>query len=107
MDASPISIVEVGPRDGLQNELSFVPTETKIKLIDMLSESGLKFIEVTSFVSSEAIPQLSDSAIVFQSIKKPSHIHFSALVPNERGMQDALAAGVKEIAIFTAASETF
>jgi hydroxymethylglutaryl-CoA lyase len=102
-----VTIIEVGPRDGLQNELAFVDSKTKIKLINMLSQSGLKHIEVTSFVSAKAIPQLADNKQVFDSIQKPQGIFFSALVPNERGMQQALAANVKEIAIFTAASESF
>lgn len=102
-----VTIIEVGPRDGLQNEPSFVATEDKIKLINMLSESGLTQIEVTSFVSPKAIPQLSDNEAVFQQIKKPEQISFSALVPNEHGMHQALKANVKEIAIFTAASESF
>ncbi|ARG98085.1 hydroxymethylglutaryl-CoA lyase [Legionella micdadei] len=102
-----VTIVEVGPRDGLQNEPSFLPTETKVELINLLSESGLKNIEVTSFVSPKAIPQLADNEAVFAAIDKASHIHYSALVPNERGMLKALEVGVKEIAVFTAASETF
>ncbi|WP_419419104.1 hydroxymethylglutaryl-CoA lyase [Legionella sp. D16C41] len=102
-----VTIVEVGPRDGLQNELLFVTTETKIALINQLSQTGLKNIEVTSFVSAKAIPQFVDSEIVFKSINQPADIHFSALVPNERGMLKALSLGVKEIAVFTAASETF
>jgi len=102
-----VTIVEVGPRDGLQNESVFVATKTKIDLINQLSQSGLKHIEVTSFVSEKAIPQLADNEAVFNGINKPLSMHFSALVPNERGMIKALACNVKEIAIFTAASETF
>ncbi|HHF7348069.1 TPA: hydroxymethylglutaryl-CoA lyase [Legionella feeleii] len=102
-----VTIVEVGPRDGLQNESSFVTTESKVELINLLSQSGLKHIEVTSFVSAKAIPQLADNETVFTSITKPAGIHYSALVPNERGMLKALEAGVKEIAVFTAASEAF
>lgn len=102
-----VTIVEVGPRDGLQNESSFVTTESKVELINLLSQSGLKHIEVTSFVSAKAIPQLADNETVFTSITKPAGIHYSALVPNERGMSKALEAGVKEIAVFTAASEAF
>ncbi|WP_131782288.1 hydroxymethylglutaryl-CoA lyase [Legionella gresilensis] len=102
-----VTIVEVGPRDGLQNELSFVTTETKIALINQLSQTGLQYIEATSFVSAKAIPQFVDSEMVFNSINKPNGVHFSALVPNERGMLKALSLGVKEIAVFTAASETF
>jgi hydroxymethylglutaryl-CoA lyase len=102
-----VTIVEVGPRDGLQNEPSFVATPTKIEFINLLSQSGLQHIEVTSFVSAKAIPQLADNEDVFRAIDKPTGVHFSALVPNERGMEMALAAGIKEIAIFTAASELF
>ncbi|KTD26142.1 hydroxymethylglutaryl-CoA lyase [Legionella lansingensis] len=102
-----VTIVEVGPRDGLQNESSFVATETKVELVNLLSQSGLQHIEVTSFVSAKAIPQLADNEVVFTTINKPEPIHFSALVPNERGMQKALEVGAKEIAVFTAASESF
>ncbi|STX52232.1 hydroxymethylglutaryl-CoA lyase [Legionella busanensis] len=102
-----VTIVEVGPRDGLQNEPSFVTTETKIALINQLSQTGLKYIEATSFVSAKAIPQFVDSDVVFNSINKPNGVQFSVLVPNERGMLKALSLGVKEIAVFTAASETF
>lgn len=101
------TIIEVGPRDGLQNESVFVPTATKIEFINELSKTGLKTIEVTSFVSPKAIPQLADNTQVFQNIKKPPSVSFSALVPNEIGMKKAIAAGVKEIAVFTAASDTF
>ena len=102
------TIIEVGPRDGLQNEASFVPTAKKIELINQLSQSGLSHIEITSFVSPKAIPQLADNQAVALGIaKKPDTVHFSALVPNNIGMQQAVNAGIKEIAIFTAASETF
>lgn len=104
---SSVSILEVGPRDGLQNELKFVPTKKKIELINLLSETGLENIEVTSFVSPKAIPQLADNVEVFKSIIKPARINFSALVPNLKGMQQAIDSGVTEIAIFTAASESF
>ena len=104
---SKVTLIEVGPRDGLQNESLFVPTSCKVELINSLAQSGLQHIEVTSFVSAKAIPQLADGEEVFRAIDKPANIHFSALVPNEQGMQKALAAGVKEIAIFTAASEQF
>lgn len=101
-----VILLEVGPRDGLQNEAHFVPTKHKIDFINLLSQTGLQHIEVTSFVSPKAIPQLADSELVFQNIDKSS-IHFSALIPNEQRMQQALGVGVKEIAIFTAASESF
>ncbi|CAM4438500.1 MAG: 3-hydroxy-3-isohexenylglutaryl-CoA/hydroxy-methylglutaryl-CoA lyase [Legionella sp.] len=102
-----VTIIEVGPRDGLQNESAFVSSKHKIELINALSQTGLEYIEVTSFVSAKAIPQLADNQEVFRAINKAPSIHYSALVPNERGMQKALEAGVKEIAIFTAASEAF
>lgn len=107
MKQPEVIILEVGPRDGLQNEASFVPTKSKIALIDLLSQTGLQHIEVTSFVSRKAITQLSDAAEVYRSIQKPSQLHYSVLIPNEQGMQQAIRAGVKEIAIFTAASESF
>ena len=102
-----VTIIEVGPRDGLQNESSFVPTNYKVELINLLSQSGLKHIEVTSFVSEKSIPQLADNDAVYKAINKVSGISYSTLVPNERGMQNALSVGVKEIAVFTAASELF
>jgi hydroxymethylglutaryl-CoA lyase len=102
-----VTLIEVGPRDGLQNEPVFVPSKQKIELINQLSQTGLTHIEVTSFVSAKAVPQLADNLDVFNAINKPKHIHYSALVPNERGMQDAIKAGLKNIALFTAASESF
>lgn len=102
-----VTIVEVGPRDGLQNEAVFVDTQHKIEFVNLLSQSGLSHIEVTSFVSPKSIPQLADGIAVYSNIQKPESVHFSALVPNEIGMKNALQAGVKEIALFTAASETF
>lgn len=102
-----VTLIEVGPRDGLQNEATVVPTSTKIKFIDALSKSGLQEIEVTSFVSSKRIPQLQDNTAVCKAIHAAPNQIFSALVPNEQGMHNALAAGIKKIAIFTAASETF
>lgn len=102
-----VTIVEVGPRDGLQNESLFVPTATKIDLINRLSETGLRNIEVTSFVSPRAIPQLADNEAVFRGIEQAPGIRYSALIPNEQGMKTALAIGVSAIAVFTAASETF
>jgi hydroxymethylglutaryl-CoA lyase len=107
MTQTDVVLLEVGPRDGLQNETNFVPTKHKIEFINLLSQTGLQHIEATSFVSPKAIPQLADSELVFRAIQKPSDIHFSALIPNEQRMQQALQVGVKEIAIFTAASESF
>lgn len=102
-----VTIIEVGPRDGLQNEPSFVASAAKIELVNLLSQSGLEHIEVTSFVSAKSIPQLADSDLVFKAIEKNPLVHYSTLVPNERGMEKALEVGVKEIAVFTAASELF
>lgn len=102
-----VYIYEVGPRDGLQNERQFISTETKIELINALSDTGLKHIEVTSFVNPEKIPQLADHLEVYKEIQKKPGICYSALVPNQKGMEKALLAGVQQIAIFTAASETF
>lgn len=102
-----VHITEVGPRDGLQNEPTFVSTEKKIDFINQLSITGLHAIEVSSFVSPKSIPQLVDSHDVYQKINKNTSVTYSALVPNELGMQHALEVGVKKIAVFTAASETF
>jgi len=101
-----VTVVEVGPRDGLQNEAEFVPTEKKIELIQCLSKTGLNRIEITSFVHPKAIPQLRDSEEVVRKVGKRSDIVFSTLVANEKGLERALAAGVEEIAIFVSASET-
>ncbi|VEG92382.1 hydroxymethylglutaryl-CoA lyase [Legionella spiritensis] len=102
-----VTIVEVGPRDGLQNEPSFVATENKINWINELSQTGLQRIEVTSFVSPRAIPQLSDNEQVYEAIEKYPSVRYSALIPNTKGLTRAIAAGVREIAVFTAASEAF
>jgi hydroxymethylglutaryl-CoA lyase len=102
-----VTVVEVGPRDGLQNEKTTVPTEAKIRFIDLLSESGLPVIEATSFVSPRAVPQLADADTVFPAIRKAPGVRYPVLVPNVRGMARALAAGVCEVAVFTAASESF
>jgi hydroxymethylglutaryl-CoA lyase len=100
-----VTIVEVGPRDGLQNEAQFVPTEQKVELIERLSETGLKRIEVTSFVHPKAIPQLQDSEEVVKKIQSKPGIIYSTLVPNEKGLERALASNIKEIALFVSASE--
>ncbi|MDQ2784229.1 MAG: hydroxymethylglutaryl-CoA lyase [Chloroflexota bacterium] len=102
-----VRIVEVGPRDGLQNEPVFVPTADKLRFIDLLSDAGLPVVEATSFVSPQAIPALADADQVFPAITKRPGTRYLALVPNLRGLDRALAAGVREIALFTAASETF
>jgi hydroxymethylglutaryl-CoA lyase len=102
-----VKIVEVGPRDGLQNEKSVISAADKIKFIDLLSDTGLKTIEATSFVSPKWIPQLADADEVYKGIRKKAGVSYPVLVPNEKGMERALAAGVREIAVFTAASESF
>lgn len=102
-----VKIYEVGPRDGLQNEKSVISTDIKISLIDRLSMSGLKHIETTSFVSPKAIPQLADHSEVMSGIERLNGVSYPVLVPNEKGMQGAIDAHVKNIAIFTGASETF
>jgi hydroxymethylglutaryl-CoA lyase len=102
-----VTIYEVGPRDGLQNEKQSVPTEAKIRYIDLLSASGLRFIEATSFVSPQAIPQLADAGEVMRGIGRAEGVRYPVLVPNARGMERALEAGVTDIALFTAASESF
>jgi isopropylmalate/homocitrate/citramalate synthase len=100
-------IVEVGPRDGLQNEPQPIPTPTKLEFIRLLVDAGLRDIEATSFVHPEAIPQLADAAEVAGQLPATSSVRFSALVPNRKGLDRALEAGLKRIALFTAASETF
>ncbi|MFT3791990.1 MAG: hydroxymethylglutaryl-CoA lyase [Rudaea sp.] len=102
-----IRIVEVGPRDGLQNEKTVVPTATKIELIDRLSATGLRTIEATSFVSPKWVPQLADAAEVYASIHKRPGVRYPVLVPNLQGYERAREVGVEEIAVFTAASEAF
>src|SRR5436853_5082588 len=102
-----VKIVEVGPRDGLQNEADIIPTSAKIEFINLLSESGLSVIEATSYVSPKWIPQLVDHSNVFQQITKKENITYPVLVPNVRGFRNALQDGVKEIAVFTSPSETF
>jgi hydroxymethylglutaryl-CoA lyase len=102
-----ITIYEVGPRDGLQNEKLVVPTAAKVRYIDLLTAAGLPVIEATSFVSPKAIPQLADAADVMAGISRHPTTRYPVLVPNERGMHRAIEAGVREVAVFTAASETF
>ena len=102
-----VRIVEVGPRDGLQNEKAIVPTADKIALIDRLSATGLGTIEATSFVSPTWVPQLADAAEVFAGIRRREGVAYPVLVPNERGYERARAAGATEVAVFSAASEAF
>jgi hydroxymethylglutaryl-CoA lyase len=102
-----VRIVEVGPRDGLQNEKALIPTEQKIQFINLLAEAGLPVVEATSFVSPRAIPQLSDASVVMAGITRLPATSYPVLVPNLKGMERALAAGVRAVAVFTAASESF
>jgi hydroxymethylglutaryl-CoA lyase len=101
-----VTVYEVGPRDGLQNEARSVPTADKIAFIHALEDTGLKYIEITSFVSPQWIPQLADNAEVARGVRKKEGCTLTALVPNKRGLDGALAAGMKEIAVFLSASET-
>ena len=102
-----VTIFEMGARDGLQNERAVISTDDKVRYIDLLSETGLKWIEATSFVSPKAIPQLADAAEVFARIRKASGVRYPVLVPNIKGYDRAKAAGADAIAVFTAASEHF
>lgn len=102
-----VKIVEVGPRDGLQNEARIVPTEVKIGLIDRLSETGLAAIEAASFVSPKWMPQMADGLQIMNSINRRPGVSYPVLVPNLKGLETAIEAGAEEIAIFGAASETF
>jgi hydroxymethylglutaryl-CoA lyase len=102
-----VRVVEVGPRDGLQNESKTVPTDSKVAFVDALSDAGYEEIEVSAFVSPQWVPQLADAEEVFARIRRKDSTVYSALVPNERGLERALGAKVRKIAVFTAASETF
>ena len=102
-----VQVVEVGPRDGLQNESTIVSTEDKVRFIELLAQSGLKRIEATSFVHPRAIPQLADAAEVMTKLTGHKGVRYSALVPNQRGMERALRAGLTEVAVFTGATDTF
>lgn len=105
--ADRVRIVEVGPRDGLQNEKTIIPASTKIELINRLSATGLRSIEATSFVSPKWVPQLADAAEVFAAIDKNPQTSYPVLVPNLQGYQRAREVGATEVAVFTAASEEF
>ncbi|MCD5994465.1 hydroxymethylglutaryl-CoA lyase [Pseudomonas sp. CDFA 602] len=102
-----VNIVEVGPRDGLQNEARPISIADKVRLVDDLTAAGLSHIEVGSFVSPKWVPQMAGSAQVFEQIQRREGVVYSALAPNLRGFEDALAAGVREVAVFAAASEAF
>lgn len=106
-DHPALRIVEVGPRDGLQSLTAFVPTDTKVAYIDALSATGLRDIEVSSFVSPKWVPQLADAEEVFRRITRAPGIRYHALVPNAQGLERAMVARVDVVAVFTAASETF
>jgi len=102
-----VTLVEVGPRDGLQNEAILVPTDVKVSLIERLAECGLPVIEAGAFVSPKWVPQMADTADVFSNLSRKHGVVYSALTPNLRGLEAAQAAGVEEVAVFAAASETF
>ena len=104
---SHVRLVEVGPRDGLQNEAQPISVADKVQLVDALSAAGLSYIEVGSFVSPKWVPQMAGSAEVFAQIQRKPGVTYGALAPNLRGFEDAVAAGVKEVAVFAAASEAF
>jgi isopropylmalate/homocitrate/citramalate synthase len=102
-----VRIVEVGARDGLQNEKVTIPTEAKVDLITALADAGLRVIEAGAFVSPKWVPQMADTADVFRDIPKDPGVEYPVLVPNMKGLERAIEAGVKSIAVFTAASDTF
>ena len=107
MSAAEIRLVEVGPRDGLQNEARYLPTQSKIELIERLAMAGHRSIEATSFVSPKWVPQMSDAAEVYSGLRQTAGVSYPVLVPNLQGYERAHAVGVKEIAVFGAASEAF
>lgn len=107
MPPKTVRIIEVGPRDGLQNEPARIPTDVKIRFVDMLTEAGFDWIEVTSFVHPRAVPQMADADDVFRAIHKKPGSRYTVLVPNPRGLERAIAAGVQDIALFLAATESF
>src|ERR1700751_1483914 len=102
-----VKIVEVGPRDGLQNEKVTVPTDAKVEYITALADAGLRVIEAGAFVSPKWVPQMADTAEVYREIPKEPGVEYPVLVPNMKGLERAIEAGVQSIAIFTAASDTF
>lgn len=102
-----VRIVEVGPRDGLQNEKGIVSTDVKVELINRLARAGVDYVEATSFVSPKWVPQMADNAEVMSRLGRPSGVRYAALVPNLKGFEAALASGLEEVAVFAAASESF
>jgi hydroxymethylglutaryl-CoA lyase len=107
MNDRDVRVYEVGPRDGLQNEATPIPTESKLRFIALLADAGLREIEATSFVSPRAIPQLADAEDLMAALARRDGVRYPVLVPNRRGLERAEAAGVDAIAVFTAASEPF
>src|SRR5260370_27145527 len=104
---SAVRVREVGPRDGLQNEKALIPTEEKVQFINMLAEAGFPVVEATSFVSPRAIPQLSDASAVMAGLTRLPSTSFPVLVPNLKGMERALAAGVRTVAVFLTRGRKF
>src|SRR5690625_4259270 len=102
-----VRIVEMGPRDGLQNEKSLISTATKLELIQRLGETGLGAIEATAFVSPKWVPQMADHEAVLRGLERLEGIRYPVLTPNMKGLENALAAGATEVAVFGAASESF
>ena len=107
MRVDRVTLVEVGPRDGLQNEKLPIGTDLKVELIERLRAAGLKHIETTSFVSPKWVPQMADATEVMARISRAPGVRYSVLTPNAKGLEGALAAGADEVAIFAAASEAF
>src|SRR3954471_1983118 len=107
INVDSVRITEVGPRDGLQNEKVVIPTDVKIAYITALADAGLRVIEAGAFVSPKWVPQMADSADVYRDIPKDPGVEYPVLVPNMKGLERAIEVGVKSIAIFTAASESF
>jgi isopropylmalate/homocitrate/citramalate synthase len=107
VETKVVRIFEVAPRDGLQNESAIMPTDDKVRLIEMLAQSGITDIEVSSFVNPARVPQLADTEEVFARIARRPGVRYWALVPNLRGLERARAAGVDDVALFTAASDAF
>ena len=105
--SDPVTVVEVGPRDGLQNESAVVSAADKVRLIERLADAGLPVVEATSFVSPKAVPQLADADEVLPAVHRRAGVRYPVLVPNVRGLDRALAAGADAIAVFTAASDEF
>ena len=107
MTGERVTVVEVGPRDGLQNEAATVPAAEKVRFVELLADAGLPVVEVTSFVSPRAVPQLADADEVLPAVHRRDGVRYPVLVPNLRGLERAEAAGADAIAVFTAASEGF